>query len=148
MNVRRLLADLKRRQVFKVAAVYGAVAFATLQGIDVLVPALRLPELVVTVAAVRLGAFNLAVANLFGSNLFNLIVIVPEDLLYTEGSILAAVSPVHTISAVSAIVMTGIAVVGLEYRPRRRLFQTISWASLFLLSIYLLNFYVLYLYGT
>jgi cation:H+ antiporter len=47
----------------------------------------------------------------------------------------------------SAIVMTGIAVVGLTYRPRHRAFVRLSWVNLFLLSIYLLNFYVLYLYG-
>ena len=31
-----LLAELKRRQVFKVAAVYGAVAFAVMQAADFL----------------------------------------------------------------------------------------------------------------
>ena len=109
--------------------------------------ATSLPEVVVTVAAVRLGAFNLAMGNLFGSNLFNILILVPEDIAFTSGPILEAVSPLHTISAVSAIVMTGIAVVGLTYRPRHRAFVRLSWVNLFLLSIYLLNFYVLFLYG-
>jgi len=43
-----LLAELKRRQVFKVAAVYGGVAFVVMQAADFLVPALRLPETVST----------------------------------------------------------------------------------------------------
>ncbi len=44
-------AELKRRQVFKVAAVYGAVAFAVMQAADFLVPALKLPESVATAIA-------------------------------------------------------------------------------------------------
>ncbi|MGD8496528.1 MAG: hypothetical protein PVF05_10085, partial [Gemmatimonadales bacterium] len=39
-----LFAELKRRSVFKVAAVYGAVGFGVLQVVDPLADALRLPE--------------------------------------------------------------------------------------------------------
>jgi cation:H+ antiporter len=110
--------------------------------------ATSLPEVVVTVGALRIRAFNMAVSNLFGSNLFNVVILVFEDLVFLPGSILTVVSELHTMSAMSAIVMTGIAVVGLVYQPQRRLFRRIGWASLFLLSIYLINFTVLYLYGS
>jgi hypothetical protein len=40
----QFFAELKRRQVFKVAAVYGAVGFVVLQLTDILVPALALPD--------------------------------------------------------------------------------------------------------
>lgn len=39
----RIFADLKRRRVFKVVAVYGAVGFAILQGVELLEPVLSLP---------------------------------------------------------------------------------------------------------
>jgi TolB-like protein len=59
----RFFADLKRRHVFKVAAVYGAVAFAVMQAADFLVPALRLPEAVATgIALVAILGFPIAVA--------------------------------------------------------------------------------------
>lgn len=45
-------ADLKRRQVFKVAAVYGVVAFAVLQAGDLLIAGLGLPEMVLGAATV------------------------------------------------------------------------------------------------
>ncbi|MGD8362867.1 MAG: tetratricopeptide repeat protein [Gemmatimonadota bacterium] len=45
-------AELKRRRVFKSAAVYGGVAFVVIQAADFMVPALRLPESVSTVIAV------------------------------------------------------------------------------------------------
>ena len=40
----RFFAELKRRQVFRVMAVYGVVGFIVLQVVDLLVPALLLPE--------------------------------------------------------------------------------------------------------
>ena len=41
---RELPAELKRRTVFRVAAVYGAVGFVILQLADILVPPLQLPD--------------------------------------------------------------------------------------------------------
>ncbi len=40
----RFFADLKRRQVFRVAAVYGAAAFVVIQAADVIFPRIPLPE--------------------------------------------------------------------------------------------------------
>ena len=58
-----LLDELKRRKVVRVGLVYGAVAFAILEGVDVLVEALTLPDVVRTVIAVAaLGGFPLALA--------------------------------------------------------------------------------------
>ena len=51
-SYKRFFAELKRRKVFQVAAVYGAAMFGVLQGADVLVPALHLPESLITVLAV------------------------------------------------------------------------------------------------
>lgn len=106
-----------------------------------------LPEVVVTIAALRIGAVDMAVANLFGSNMFNILVIAVSDSFFTKGPLLANVAPVHILSAFSALMMTGIAIVGLMYRPRGRVFGHFGWASLGLVTIYLLNSYVLYLYG-
>ena len=109
--------------------------------------ATSVPELVVTVSAIRLGALDMAIANLLGSNLFDIAIIAVDDLAFLRGPILSHVTPVHAVSALSAAMMTGVAVVGLLYRPATRLFRSVGWASLFLFSIYLANSYVLYLYG-
>ncbi len=45
------------------------------------------------------------------------------------------------------MMMSGLAVVGLVLRPRSRVFRTVSWVSLLLLVVYLLNTLFLYLYG-
>ncbi|UCD68647.1 MAG: sodium:calcium antiporter [Betaproteobacteria bacterium] len=105
------------------------------------------PEVVVTITALRLGALNMAIGNLLGSNLFNIAIVPVVDLLYTKGPILSNVSVVHAVSAMSATIMTGIFVVGLFYRSRTRLYRTIGWASLMLLSVYLINSYILFIHG-
>jgi len=58
-----LFAELKRRSVFKVAAVYGGVTFVVLQVVDLIVPALNLPSVVMSAAVVvALMAFPVALA--------------------------------------------------------------------------------------
>jgi cation:H+ antiporter len=44
------------------------------------------------------------------------------------------------------MMMTGVAIVGLLYRPRLRVFKTVGWASIALFVLYLLNAYILYLH--
>ena len=109
--------------------------------------ATSVPELVVTVAAVRIGALDMAIGNLFGSNLFDILIVAIDDVFFVSGPILAHVSPLHVLSCFSAIMMTGVTVVGLLYRPKTRLFRAVGWASLVLFAFYVLNTYVLYLYG-
>lgn len=106
-----------------------------------------LPELAVTVAALRIGALDMAIANLLGSNLFNIAILAFDDLIFFKGPLLSHVSPMHAVSAVSAVVMSGIVIIGLVYRPGTRLFRTVGWISLSLFTFYLLNSYVLYLHG-
>jgi TolB-like protein/Flp pilus assembly protein TadD len=56
-----LFAELKRRQVFRIAAVYGAVAFGVMQLADVVFPAIGLPEWTVAfVVALSLIGFPIA----------------------------------------------------------------------------------------
>ena len=64
--------------------------------------ATTLPELAVTLSALRLGALDMAIGNLLGSNLFNVAIVAIDDLFYRPGDLLAHVSPVHAITAASA----------------------------------------------
>lgn len=104
------------------------------------------PEVAVTVAALRIGAVDLAIGNLFGSNLFNIAILAIDDLVYLPGPLFADVSTAHAASAFSAMMMSGLAVVGLVLRPVSRIFRTVSWVSLLLLIIYLVNTLFIYLY--
>jgi cation:H+ antiporter len=96
-----------------------------------------MPEIVVSAAAVRMGAFDMAAANLFGSNLFNMAVLGVDDLLYTQGSVLAAVAPVHIVTIVAAMMMTGVAIIGVTFRAQRKRYR-LSWDALGIVALYLI----------
>lgn len=101
-----------------------------------------LPEVVVSFAAARIGALDLAVGNLFGSNLFNIAILGLDDLLFTPGPLFGAVSRLHLIPAVGAMTMTGIAIVGLTFRATKRR-RYWSWDAIGLASAYAATMYLL-----
>jgi cation:H+ antiporter len=105
------------------------------------------PEMAVTISAFRIGAINMAIAGLLGSNLFDVLILAVDDLFYRPGPLLASVSRAHVLSAFTAIMMSGVAVIGLFLRARARPFLTVGWTSLALFTLYLLNSYVLYLHA-
>ncbi|MEW6427352.1 MAG: sodium:calcium antiporter [Thermodesulfobacteriota bacterium] len=109
--------------------------------------ATTIPEMVVAVAAMRIGAIDMAVGSLLGSNMFNMLVLAVDDLCYTAGPLLGRVAKVHGVSAFSVMLMTGIAIIGLFYRPPGRVLRTVGWTSIFLFVFYLLNTFTLYLFS-
>jgi cation:H+ antiporter len=109
--------------------------------------ATSVPELATTFGAVRIGAIDMAIANLLGSNLFDVLILAIDDLAYRPGNLYAQVSPMHAVSALSACLMTGAVVVALAYRPVSRVLHIGSWASIALLALYLLNAVLQYGHG-
>lgn len=105
--------------------------------------ATSLPEATVVVAAIRLRAIDLALGNLLGSNLFNLAILAIDDIAYTSGPLFADTAPIHAATAFCALLMTGAVVVGLSFRPERRLFRTVGWVSIGLIGVYVINLAVL-----
>jgi cation:H+ antiporter len=81
-----------------------------------------MPELVSTFAAVRLGAFDLAVGNLFGSNAFNMAALFVADVAYQPGPLLSVVAPAHAVAALWGILLMAIGLMGIIYRAERRFF--------------------------
>jgi cation:H+ antiporter len=78
-----------------------------------------LPELVATIAALRIGAHDLAVGNLFGSNAFNMALLLCLDAAQ-PGNLFASVDPHHAISGLIAVVLMTIGLAGIVYRAEHR----------------------------
>ncbi|MEQ1627949.1 MAG: sodium:calcium antiporter [Nitrospira sp.] len=102
-----------------------------------------LPELVTAVAAVRLGAFDLAVGNLFGSNAFNMAAFLFADLAYRDGGLLGSVSSAHALTALWSILMMNIGLMGIIYRAEKR-FLLIEPDSLLMIISYVLGLWLLF----
>jgi cation:H+ antiporter len=104
-----------------------------------------LPEMAVTVSALRLGALDMAIGNLLGSNLFNVLILAVDDAFYAKGPLLAEVAPVHAGTAVTALVMSGLVIIGLVMRPQGRVLRVTSWVSVGLVAAYAVNAALVYL---
>ncbi|HET6478218.1 MAG TPA: hypothetical protein VFF92_03980 [Dehalococcoidales bacterium] len=102
-----------------------------------------LPELFNGVSAVTLvDAPGLTIGNLLGANmfnLFNLTIISIDDLLYTKGPILAAVSETHLVTAFTVMLMTAVFIIGLGHRHQR--FFRFSWWNITLMLLFLMGAY-------
>jgi len=149
-------AALRREAIrftFSAAAIVGAAPFladaagriaagsglgGTFTGTAFVAFCTSLPELVATIAAVRMGAFDLAVGNVFGSNAFNMAMLLPVDLA-SEGPLLSSVSRAHAFTAFWIVIITCVAVVGELYHveKRRRLIEpdAVMVAALVLLAL-------------
>ena len=93
-----------------------------------------LPEAVTTWESIRLGARDMAVGNIFGSNAFNMIVPVVGDLASAE-PILGLASASNAVTAAAVILVTAVATLGLLYRAEKRYWMIEPDAALVLLLI-------------
>jgi len=85
-----------------------------------------LPEIVVSLTAVRIGAIDLGIGNVLGSNLFNLLILGLDDVFYRQGSLLAAAAPSHSVAVVAVVAMYGLFQTGLTYRVLTKRF-VVAW---------------------
>ncbi|MBD1848060.1 sodium:calcium antiporter [Cyanobacteria bacterium FACHB-63] len=114
-------------------------------GALLLAAATSLPEVVASLAAIRLNAVDLAVSNIFGSNLFNLAILGIYDLAYVRGNLLSNINhSVHLLTAIVAIIMTQVALVRLLYRAARRTRLYLTWDGIAIIALYLGGMYINY----
>ena len=71
-----------------------------------------LPEAVTTLAAIKIGANDMAVGNLFGSNMFNMFAIGLNDVFFTQGRFLEVIDPSFLLVGAMGILMTGMGLIG------------------------------------
>jgi len=79
-----------------------------------------LPELVASIAAIRLGAFDLVIGNVFGSNAFNMMLFLPLDLAF-PGSLFAVADQAHLVSVMAVVVCTSLVIMGQLYQNESRI---------------------------
>jgi cation:H+ antiporter len=106
------------------------------------------PELVVAITALRIGAVDLAVADVLGANMLDIAMIVPVDLAHSQGFVLSSVSSNHLIVASVAVTMTILVMAGLRFRRSRKLFGVASWYTPLLIALYVFGSYTLFTSGT
>ncbi|MDP3800071.1 MAG: hypothetical protein Q8Q90_01475 [bacterium] len=110
--------------------------------------ATTLPEITVSVAALRLGAKELAVANMVGSNLFNVTIIFLNDVLYRKAPIFTVLTQQHIFTAFIVILMTIIVIAALILKPKKKTIFGISGYAIALVVIFAIGAYINFILGT
>lgn len=106
----------------------------TTVGAGLLAVTTSLPELVAALAAVRIGAHDLAVGNLFGSNTANMAVLLLADAAFTEGPILPVASSAQAVAAVGAVFLMALALAAIVGGTETRIGRMEPDAALLLLA--------------
>jgi cation:H+ antiporter len=109
-----------------------------------LAAATSLPEAVVSITALRIGAVDMAVGNLLGSNLFNMLILAVCDAVYRRGPLLAHVSTASAMAGLTSVLMTGIVITALVYRHGRKTALRVSVEALALAIAYLFGSYFVF----
>ncbi|MDH3581440.1 MAG: hypothetical protein OEM91_12555 [Hyphomicrobiales bacterium] len=94
---------------------------ASFIGVTLLAAATSLPELTTSLTAVRIGAYTMAISNIFGSNLIMMVLVFPADILIRGGPILDGVSGTVSLSLTFGILVTAIYLIGLIVRRKPRI---------------------------
>jgi len=105
-----------------------------------------LPEMVTTIGAVRLKAFDMAVGNLFGSNMFNMFALGLGDVFLTNGRFLGLIDPAFALTGLVGLLLTLLAVVGNVGKFERKIWIFEIDATLLILG-YIGGLYFLYMRG-
>jgi cation:H+ antiporter len=101
-----------------------------------------LPEVIVSIAAVKLNSVDLAVGNILGSNIFNIFILFLDDVFYTKGSLLADASENHLISVFIIIIMTAVIIAGITFRTQTKRYL-LATESLLIIFLYFINIFLL-----
>ena len=132
-----LLAGLGLVQLAETIALQSGLGSSFI-GVTLLAASTSLPELSTTIAAVRIGAFTMAISNIFGSNLIMLALLFPAHAFYAGGRIPEHADRTAKFALVSGIMVTSVYVIGLLVRSKRR-FLGLGYDSLIVLTLYLVS---------
>jgi len=108
--------------------------------------ATSLPELTVSITAVRIGAYDLMVGNIIGSNMFNVFVAAISDVAYSKEAfhIPENISPGLLYIGGCVVTMTLISLVAVRQKRKAKSF---AWESIAVLILYTTGLFAMYRAG-
>lgn len=155
------LRKLVYRTIFAALAICGAGFLLTTSGeslahqtglgssffaIVFLAFATSLPEWSTVIGALRLRRYEMAMSDVLGTNLVNVVIIALVDAMYPGGPVLQELGATASIGALLALLLTAIYLVGMLERRDRTIFR-MGYDSLAVLLVYAGGLVLLYLHS-
>lgn len=104
-----------------------------------------LPEMVVTLSAMSLKNFDMAIGNIFGSNMTNMLILVICAAAAPGQDLMSTANPNHILTGINSIVMVAIILIGLR-SAKKKTFWGVGWDTLLMLTAFLGTNFLLYLW--
>jgi cation:H+ antiporter len=102
-----------------------------------------LPDLSTITAAIRLNRYEMAIGDILGSNVYNLLLIFVTDVVYFGDPVLNQVGSFEIVAALLGIIMTGILLLGLLERRDRTILK-MGYDSVAMLAVFAGGLVLLY----
>jgi len=102
------------------------------------------PELVVSLSTARMGAFDMLLGNITGSNLFNVAIVFFIDIFYIKSEIFGSVSLSNVSVGIIAMLMNFILFFAVVRRSKQKILNLFSINALMLILLYIINLFVIY----
>ena len=106
-----------------------------------------LPELTVGITSIRIGAPEMAVAGLYGSNAFNIAILAVADIAYLEGSLFGSLEQSHVIAGGFAVLLMGIGLLQVRLRRTIRYFSLTEPSTILIVAIYVVGLLLIFRAG-
>ncbi|MFN7036779.1 MAG: sodium:calcium antiporter, partial [Bellilinea sp.] len=116
-------------------------------GVALLAFVSTMPELVATITAVRMKVYDLAIGNLFGSNMFNMFALGLVDILFTKGRFIGSISPEFVLVGFLGLIMNAMALIGNQSIIRRRALFFLELDAAVLILTFILGMILIYQRG-
>jgi cation:H+ antiporter len=124
---------------FRLADLGGAIVHNTalndsFVGLVFLAVATSLPELIVSISAIKHGSIDMAIGNVLGSNFFDTAIIPVTDIFYRSGEIMSDLDISHLFTITLCIMLSAIIISGLAYRSKKNILK-LGWDAFFMVVI-------------
>jgi cation:H+ antiporter len=103
-----------------------------------------LPEIAVSLAAIRMGSIDMAVWNLLWSNIFNVFILFIDDIFYTKWRFLSDVSDQNIITVFGTVIISAIVIIGLTYKSKYKQL-ILAWDAVAIFIVYIATIVLLYI---
>ena len=66
-----------------------------------------------------MGTIDLAISTVFGSTIFNIVILALDDIAYTKGPIFQFTNPNHIIPVLGTIIIAAIGIIGIIFKEEK-----------------------------
>jgi cation:H+ antiporter len=121
-----------------VTPIFGIELGQSFVGLILIALATSLPELTVTIEAIKLKSYDMAAGNLLGSNIFNITIVFVIDLFYRQGILYETLNSFHMLTAIFSVVILVVFLIGIMFKGKNRRYDTYIIGLVYFIAMYIL----------